>query len=389
MLTEAQLIKGYDYLRSVYKGKDSKLVYNSIDVREADFKAAPVDNNIFPAGFNNISRQSVEIFEKKLHEYFSLNDIKSVILLCEEHTRNAGYLRNAFILLNAIRSCGVDVVIATFASESKSVDFDTFMTTIHKIGIFENKIGTEIIPNPDLIILNNDLSGKDIHDPMMQVLVNASNVMPSAGLGWHRRKKSDHFFAYQSLAEDLATHCGFDSWLINAYHTTAKCHDFKSEQELTALADATADLLKKIKAKYKEYKIPTPPAVFLKSESGTYGLGVEKIGEAKDLLHPNRTFRKNIVYSKSKTPNTDFLLQEAVPTSVQYNEMTAERTMYTTFGNVFGGFYRIHKDKTVMENLNSKGAEFVAIPSTEAMQEISNAHFIATISSFAVENESK
>jgi hypothetical protein len=32
--------------------------------------------------------------------------------------------------------------------------------------------------------------------------------------------------------------------------------------------------------------------------------------------------------------------------------------IYSSFGEIFGGFYRIHKEKTPMDNLNSKGAEF-------------------------------
>lgn len=385
MLTNAQLIKGYDYLESLCQ--KNTLVYNSIDIREAGFKIAPVDNNIYPAGFNNISKESIEIFTQTLREYFVLHNIKSVVLLCEEHTRNMGYLQNTSILFNSIHSCDVNVVMATFAKENKFVELDASMVKIYKIDIFNNKIGTEAIPNPDLIILNNDLSGQNTNDPIMQALLNAQNIAPNANFGWHRRKKSDHFFAYQKLAEDIAKHCDFDSWLINAYFTTAQCHDFKNEQELINLTDATSDLLRQIKIKYKEYKITTQPAVFLKSESGTYGLGVEKISEAKDLLHPNRTFRKNIIYNKSKTPNTEFLLQEAVPTSIQYNQMTAERTIYTIFGKVFGGFCRIHKDKTTMENLNAKGATFVPITTTDVIDKISYIHFIATISSCAVLNE--
>lgn len=384
MLTEQNIIDGYHYLESL--NIDNTLVYNSIDIREASFKIAPVDNNIFPAGFNNIATQSINLLQDGLKEYFIRNDIKSVIILCEEHTRNTGYLRNACILLNTVQDCGVKTVLATFGSEPKVVESETGMIKIHNVKIIDGKISTDVIANPDLILLNNDLSGK-ADDLIFQTLLNSKNVLPNANFGWHRRKKSKHFVAYQSFAEEVANRCNFDSWLINAYFTEAQCRDFTDEKELQNLADGTSDLIKKIRSKYKEYKIGINPAVFLKAESGTYGLGVEKINDAIDILHPNRTFRKNIIYSKSKIPNTEFLLQEAVPTEILNNGITSERTIYTNFGKIIGGFYRRHKNKNSMDNLNAKGAEFLPINCEELKNKNLPLYFIAILSSISAIKE--
>ena len=385
MLTRQNVIDGYQYLKSL--NIDNTLVYNSIDIREASFKIAPVDNNIFPAGFNNIANDSIKNFENNINNYAKKNDIKSVIILCEEHTRNLGYLKNACILLSAVQNCGLNVILATFGNDIKFAEMETGMVKVHNIKIINDKIGTDEIPNPDLIILNNDLSGKSVEDLIFAKLLNSNNVLPSPNFGWHRRKKSDHFVSYQKLAEEVAQKCNFDSWLINAYFEKSECHNFSDEKELQKLADSTSDLIKKIKIKYKEYKITSSPAVFLKAESGTYGLGVEKINDAKDILHPNRTFRKNIVYSKSKISNTQFLLQEAVPTCILTQGATSERTIYTSFGEIIGGFYRRHKNKTSMENLNSKGAEFLPIPCEELNDALLPIYFIATLSSYSAIRE--
>ena len=32
------------------------LLYSSVDIRESEYKLASIDTNIFPAGFNNLSR---------------------------------------------------------------------------------------------------------------------------------------------------------------------------------------------------------------------------------------------------------------------------------------------------------------------------------------------
>ena len=56
MINENILLQSYEYIKK-YQHLDC-LIYNSIDIREAQFKASPVDNNIFPAGINKISKES-------------------------------------------------------------------------------------------------------------------------------------------------------------------------------------------------------------------------------------------------------------------------------------------------------------------------------------------
>ena len=92
------------------------------------------------------------------------------------------------------------------------------------------------------------------------------------------------------------------------------------------------------------------------------------------------------MYNKSKIANTEFLLQEAVPTAITQNGGTAECTIYTTFGEPFGGFYRIHKQKNTMDNLNSKGAEFTPLE-VEVAQKPSLLNFCAKLSAIAVSKE--
>ena len=50
------LVNSRDQLESWWYAQ-SKLItlpYASVDVRDADFKVAPIDTNLFPAGFNNL-----------------------------------------------------------------------------------------------------------------------------------------------------------------------------------------------------------------------------------------------------------------------------------------------------------------------------------------------
>jgi glutamate--cysteine ligase len=380
----------YSYINSNFRLPEF-LIYNSIDIRQASFKSSPVDNNIFPAGFNNIGSDAHKLFAEKLKVNFAKNDIKNVILLCEDHTRNSGYLKNVRILHDAITNAGAKCEISTLSLEGHVAEIEGTSFEIGEAIIVDGKLATVKTPNPDSIILNNDLSGTTPENEKLQALIAMEDsgvfVMPSAKMGWNNRKKSSHFVAYQKVVTQLSDAIKFDPWLINAEFSTAQCLNFSDKNELTKLADCASDLFKKIKVKYKEYKISSQPAIFLKSESGTYGLGVEKVSDAQDLLNPNRTFRKKILYNKSKTPNTQFLLQEGVPTMVSQNGATAECTTYSSFGEIFGGFYRIHKEKTAMDNLNSKGAEFSQLEQ-EIAHEPSVLNLIAKLSSIAVTMES-
>ncbi len=379
----------YSYINSNFKLPEF-LIYNSIDIRQAAFKSAPVDNNIFPAGFNNIGSDAHKLFTDKLKVSFAQKNIQTVILLCEDHTRNGGYLKNVQILYNAITNAGAKCEISTLSLEEHDAEIDGTIFSVGESIVFDGKLCTKNTPKPDAIIINNDLSGTIPENEKLKALISMEDagvfVMPSAKMGWNNRKKSSHFVAYQALVEGVASAVNFDPWLINAEFSTAQCLDFSNKNELIKLADSTSDLFKKIKVKYKEYKIGSQPAVFLKSESGTYGLGVEKVSDPQDLLNPNRTFRKKILYNKSKTPNTQFLLQEGVPTMVSQNGATAECTTYSSFGEIFGGFYRIHKDKTPMDNLNSKGAEFAQLEQNIA-HEPSVLNLIAKLSAIAVTME--
>ena len=381
MLTNQQILEGFEFLSSKLCPKC--LIYNSIDVRLSSFKASPVDNNIFPAGFNNIGSESISKFSTHLQKYFEENAIKTVLIITEDHTRNEGYLQNILLLKNAIKQANMRVEVATFSLDAHTTRSGIF---VEKLEIFDGNIGTKTMQNPDFILLNNDLSGQMNRCQKITALENAKNVLPNPKLGWNYRKKSSHFTAYSKIANEIAQKIGFDPWLIDAQFTTANCLAFTSQRELENLTDSASDLFKKIKEKYKEYKIPNQPAIFLKSESGTYGLGVEKISKPEDLLNPNRTFRKKILYNKSKIANTQFLLQEAVPTRVLQGSKTAECTFYMVCGKPFGGFYRMHAEKNDTDNLNSKGAEFAPLEPEKITQK-SISTLIVGLSTVAVSME--
>ena len=57
-------------------------------------------------------------------------------------------------------------------------------------------------------------------------------------------------------------------------------------------------LLREIGAKYEEYGIDQQPVVFIKADSGTYGMGVMTVRDADEVLALNRKQRTRMSRSK-------------------------------------------------------------------------------------------
>jgi glutamate--cysteine ligase len=67
-----------------------------------------------------------------------------------------------------------------------------------------------------VVILNKDLSAG-----VPETLKNLKQpVLPPLHSGWPTRRKSNHFIAYNRVADEFAKLIGIDPWLINPYFAT-------------------------------------------------------------------------------------------------------------------------------------------------------------------------
>src|SRR3954468_17390283 len=96
--------------------------YTSVDLRNSGFKVAPVDTNLFPGGFNNLNPdflplciQAAMIALEKL-----CPDARGLLLIPENHTRNAHYLQNVAVLQKIVRQAGMKARIGTLIPEIQS-----------------------------------------------------------------------------------------------------------------------------------------------------------------------------------------------------------------------------------------------------------------------------
>jgi glutamate--cysteine ligase len=210
---------------------------------------------------------------------------------------------------------------------------------------------------PCCIILNNDLSAG-----VPEIFNNTKQFfMPPFHLGWSTRLKSSHFRAYDAVCASFSTVVDLDPWLINPYFDHCGEVDFSSAESLACLTDSAADLFKKIRQKYAEYKIDRNPFLVVKADQGTYGMAVMMIQDPSELLQLNRKQRTKMAASKGGNPVTKAIMQEGVYTFETVEEAVAEPVVYHIGRYVVGGFYRIHKNRGVDENLNAPGMDFQSL----------------------------
>src|SRR6185503_3066516 len=158
----------HEWLKMHESNKELPL-YSSVDIRDAGFKVAVVDTNLFPGGFNNLCEHGLEdavkFFREALLKRLS-GGCKNVLLIAEEHTRNTWYLENIRILEDIITKAGFNVRITTFLSVqpafcegTKFVELET--ATKQSVRIYcLKKILEDLEAGREkfcLIILNNDL----------------------------------------------------------------------------------------------------------------------------------------------------------------------------------------------------------------------------------------
>lgn len=266
--------------------------YASVDLRNSGFKIAPVDTNLFPAGFNNLNPQfeplaiqaAVIAIEKVCPE------ASKIILIPENHSRNIFYFKNLLYLIEILRNAGLDVELGSIDPLFTQTDFEVSPGQIlsiypikkEKQKIYIEKGNQKFIPCS--VLLNNDLSAGE-----PEILKNISQtILPNLNAGWFNRRKSQHFSIYNQVVKDFSDFLKIDEWLINPFFDTHDNMDINNEQDLQIIADKSEFLLKKIKEKYIKYQITHQPYLVIKADSGTYGMGIITIQDPKEVLQLNR-----------------------------------------------------------------------------------------------------
>jgi glutamate--cysteine ligase len=212
--------------------------------------------------------------------------------------------------------------------------------------------------DPCAILLNNDLSAGV---PEVLKGLTGQILLPPLHAGWATRKKSQHFSAYDSVAQSFSEMLEIDPWLINPYFDHRSGINFHERVGEDDLADAVDTLLARIRIKYEEYGITETPYVVVKADAGTYGMGIMTVKSSDEVRGLNRKQRNKMSVVKEGLQVSDVILQEGVHTFESIDDAVAEPVVYMIDRYVVGGFYRIHTERGRDENLNAPGMQFVPL----------------------------
>lgn len=342
-------------------------LYSSVDIRVSENKVVPVDTNIFPAGFNNLSQDfrvnTGMLFKKVLGEKYP--GTSKILIVPELHTKNSYYWENISVIKSTLENEGYEVRIGIVSDNfnNEQAEFETFSgqrLTAFKAKNAQHKIVLDDFI-PEIILLNNDFSEKcpktlrDIVQP----------VVPPMEMGWHTRRKDVHFEFYNSLAAEAAEIIGIDPWTVSIETCLVENVDFDIPEDRKRASECAKKVLEKVNEKYSEHGLSGKPTIFIKSNSGTYGMAVVNLEDIDSLILMNSSNRKRLRVTKGGMPVRDVVIQEGVPTVIKTRDnYAAEPVMYMVEDDVAGVFYRVNTKKSDTDNLNSSGMKFEEFDNT-------------------------
>lgn len=349
--------------------------YGSVDIRNAGYKMASIDMNLFPGGFNNLNPNFIPLASIATQDAVdrACDNARSVLLVPENHTRNTFYLQNVYALAGILRNAGFEVRIGSLNPEiTEAVELETALgnrLTIEPLLRTRGRVHLADGFSPCFVLLNNDLSAG-----VPEILQDISQtVLPPLHGGWTTRRKTEHFAAYNRIAAEFAELLGIDEWQINPYFEKIGGLNFQEREGEDALAAAVERVLAKIQAKYDEKGITDQPFVIVKADAGTYGMGVMSVKSADEVRGLNRKNRNKMAKVKEGLEVSEVIVQEGIYTYETLNGAVCEPVVYMMDRFVIGGFFRVHEGRGADENLNAGGMVFVplnhSIPTTGCADE--------------------
>ncbi len=342
--------------------------YSSVDIRNAGFKLAPVDTNLYPGGWNHLTSAMLPLaVQAAMAAIEKICPEARNLLIVPENTSDSGfYLANVAQLRRIFHMAGMNVRIGSINPDIKTATDCTLpngdQVRLEPVIRGKRRLGVKDF-DPCTILLNNDLIAgvpgilEDLHEQYL---------LPPLHAGWPTRRKSRHFQSYEEVSKRFGKLIGVDPWLINPMFNRCGVVDLSTAHGHESLASSVDALLTKIRRKYKEYGINEKPFVAIKADNSNTGMGIKMVRDTKDLstLPPFAM----PVHGKGSPPLqvAEWIVQEGVLTNERMNGAVAEPVVYMMDRYVVGGFYRIHSGRGSEDTLCAPDSEFVPLAFAES-----------------------
>jgi glutamate--cysteine ligase len=339
--------------------------YTAVDLRNAGFKLAPVDTNLFPDGFNNLTPEMLPLAVQAAMAAIEkiCPEAKNLLLIPQSLRHNTFYLAHLQRLVQIFTQAGLNVRLgsldAAITAPTALALPDGGELTLEPLVRTRRRLGLKDF-DPCTILVNNDLEGgapavlQDLHEQYL---------LPPLHAGRSVRRKSRHFKSYEEVAKKFAKLLGMDPWLIHPLHGQCGQVDLGQASGLDCVRTNADAVLTKVRRKFKEYGISEKPFVVIKADAGGAGLGVMTVRDARDIDAAVLRARRGRPGGETAEPGEidDVIIQEGVPSYERINEAVAEPVVVMIDRYVVGGYYRVHAERGSDENLNAPGSSFVPL----------------------------
>ncbi len=318
--------------------------YTSVHVRNAGFKLAPVDTDLFPGGWSHLTEDMLPLaVQAAMAAIEKICPEAKNLLVLPEPRQSLAYLASVARLCRVFTMAGLNVRLGNLdpavadAIEHELPDGEKLV--VEPLLRTQRRLGLKHF-DPCTILLNTALpSGvpgvlEDLHEQYLLPPLHASSSM---------RSLRAHSEAYEEVAKKFAKLLGMDPWLIHPQYGSCRWTADSPADGVAALREAADGLLAKVRRKYKEYGINEKPFVVIKSDRRRR-TGGWCIRDARDIELPMVQALIDswgVRADPEEEGSVAALLQEGVPAHERINDAKAEPVVYMMDRYVVGGYYRV------------------------------------------------
>ncbi|MBL8361273.1 MAG: glutamate--cysteine ligase [Rubrivivax sp.] len=343
--------------------------YTAVDLRNAGFKLAPVDTNLFPGGYNNLTPEMLPLAVQAAMAAIEkiCPEARNLLIIPRPRTADPFYLGSLQRLMQVFRQAGLNVRLGSIDASLKQPlrlqAPDGAELSIEPVVKARGRLGLKDF-DPCTILVNGDFP--EGAPPLLEGL-HQQYLLPPLHAGWAMRRKSAHFQSYEEVAKKFAKLLGMDPWLIHPLFGRCGEVNLAEPSGLDCVQTTVDALLTKVRRKYKEYGINERPFVVVKSDAGRSGSGYMSVRDAREVSDKARALAAD---GSSPTLGgiSEVIVQEGVPTYERVNDAVAEPVVYMMDRYVIGGFYRVHAGRGVDESLAAPGSMYVPLAFADSHQ---------------------